>query len=235
MGCEEARSLLDAFVDGELTAQQERMLMEHAAGCEACGKEIEAAILLKDAMMDMDAEVSVPLEAQAAWRRAVRAEAGKGRARRWMRYACGAAAALVLVAGCTLALRGDVFKKEQPLVLNETAPMARAIVAADGVQEASASSSAADMTEDYTTWKKYEAADVEAACAAVEALAAEYSGSFSMEQDDGLVSCRVELPCDYAEDFLSAAERIGRELDSRSVEPTGENAVICILIGAATE
>lgn len=235
MGCEEARSLLDAFVDGELTAQQERMLMEHAAGCEACGKEIEAAILLKDAMMDMDAEVSVPLEAQAAWRRAVRAEAGKGRARRWMRYACGAAAALVLVAGCTFALRGDVFKKEQPLVLNETAPMARAIVAADGVQEASASSSAADMTEDYTTWKKYEAADVEAACAAVEALAAEYSGSFSMEQDDGLVSCRVELPCDYAEDFLSAAERIGMELDSRSVEPSGDTAVICILIGAATE
>lgn len=235
MSCEEARSMLDAFVDGELSARQERALMEHAAGCEACGKEIEAAILLRDALKDMDQEVSVPLEAQAAWRRAVRAEAGRRRARRWTRYACGAAAALVLVVGCTFALRGDVFKKEQPAVLNETAPMARAIVATDGVQEAAVSGAAAVETEAYTVWQKYEVADVDAACEAVGTLAEEYSGSFGMVQDDGTVSCRVELPCDYAEDFLSAVNRIGMELDSRSVEPSGDTAVICIQIGAAAE
>ncbi len=244
MGCEEAHSMLDAFVDGELSAQQERALMEHAAGCEACGREIEAAILLRDAMKDMDAEVSVPLEAQTAWRRAVRAETGKTRGRRWMRYACGAAAALVLVVGCTFALRGDVFKQEHTLVLTDTQPLARSmpaaqadgeLIAADGVQETSASGAAAAEADDYTIWKKYEAADVDAACAAVEALAVEYSGSFSMEKDDGLANCRVELPCDYAEDFLSAVERIGRELDSRSVEPAGDTAVISILIDAVTE
>lgn len=235
MGCDEVRGMLDAFVDGELSARQERALMEHAAGCEACGKEIEAAILLRDALKDMDQEVSVPLEAQAAWRRAVREEAARRRRGRWMRYACGAAAALVLAAGCTLTLRGDLFKKEQPVVLNETAPMARAIVAADGVQEASVSGAASAETEAYTVWQKYEVADVDVACEAVGALAEEYSASFSMSRDDGVVSCRIELPCDYAADFLSAVRRIGTELDSRSVQPSGDTSLICIQIGTAAE
>lgn len=234
MSCEEARSMLDAFVDGELTARQERALMEHAAGCDACGKEMEAAILLRDALKDMDAEVNVPLEAQAAWRKAVRAEAGRGRARRWTRYACGAAAALVLVVGCTFALKGDVFGGEKQLPMARTVKVAQedgAIIAADGAREAAASAVSAEDTDEYTVWKKYEAEDVEAACASVEALVAEYSGSFGVETDDGAVSYRIELPCDYAEDFLSAVSRIGAELDSRSVEPAGDTAVICIQIG----
>lgn len=236
MSCEEARSMLDAFVDGELTAQQERALMEHAAGCDACGKEMEAAILLRDSLKDMDAEVNVPLEAQAAWRKAVRAEAGRrGRVRRWTRYACGAAAALVLVAGCTFALKGEVFGGEGQLPMARTVKAAQeegAIIAADGAREAAAgAASAEDAGDECTVWKKYEAEDVEAACESVEALVAEYSGSFGVETDDGAVIYRIELPCDYAEDFLNAVSRIGAELDSRSVELTGDTALICIQIG----
>ena len=77
MNCEEARMLLDAYVDGELTPAQERALMDHVNACESCRHEFDAALLLRDVLGNMDEEVAVPLEAQAAWRRAVRAEAKK--------------------------------------------------------------------------------------------------------------------------------------------------------------
>jgi len=61
MNCEMARALLDAYVDGELTAEQERALMDHVNACEHCKQEFEAAVLLKDILKDMDDDVAVPL------------------------------------------------------------------------------------------------------------------------------------------------------------------------------
>ena len=85
MDCKEAQMLLDALVDGELSAEQEAELLAHVHACEACMEEYKAAMLLKDCLKDMDEEIAVPLEAQAAWRRAIHAEAKRKLSRKWMR------------------------------------------------------------------------------------------------------------------------------------------------------
>ena len=74
MKCEDFMSLIDAYVDQELTGAQLREMHEHAQGCEACRREMENADLLKNCLSEMDRQVCVPLPAQAAWRNAVKAE-----------------------------------------------------------------------------------------------------------------------------------------------------------------
>ena len=75
MKCEDFMSLIDAYVDQELTGAQLPEMHEHAQGCEACRREMENADLLKNYLSEMDRQVCVPLPAQAAWRNAVKAEA----------------------------------------------------------------------------------------------------------------------------------------------------------------
>lgn len=225
MGCEEARLLLDAYVDGELSAEQERALMEHVESCAACREEFNAAVMLQRIIKDMDEDVAVPLEAQAAWRSAVHAEARKKAVRRWTRVASAAAAALVLVLGGAFMLREDV-PAQQPAP--KTMAVEAQLIAADGDYEDAVVLTAAG--ESYSARKKYAAQDCEGACRTIEMLAAEYSGSITVEERDGSVICRVELPYDYMADFLSAASRIGTELDSETMDVASETAIIYIQI-----
>ncbi len=230
MGCEEARLLLDAYVDGELSAQQEADLLAHVHACEACKGEFEAAMLLKDCLKDMDEDVAVPLEAQAAWRRAVHAEAKKKFTRKWSRLAGAVAAALVLVLGI-----GFLTGEEAVAPPSEAMMMSvrnADLIAADGDAQA-VNAAATAPAEVYAARKKFAAADVQAAGNTIGMLAAEYSGSFSLEGEGESLLCRVELPCDYMEDFLNAASRIGTELDSETLEVSGETALILIQLETA--
>ena len=118
MNCEQMRAMLDAYIDGELSAEEMRALRDHAAACENCRSELEAAELVRDALAHMDDDVSVPLEAQAAWRNAVRAEAGKRSRRRVLRVVYGLAAALVVAIGCTAVLRSDALNPQNALTLD---------------------------------------------------------------------------------------------------------------------
>ena len=224
MSCEEARNMLDAYIDGELSAGQERALMDHVNACEACSQEFKAATLLKDVLSDMDEEVAVPLEAQAAWRNAVRQEAKKRSMRKLTRWVAAAAAALVLVVGCTFALRDGAPEE------NRIAEKGVVLVAKDGGEAQLAQAFAKD--ENDSVRKKYEAEDFDSACMTIEQLTAEYSGSFTAERgDEGeTIVYRIELPRDYMEDFLAAASRIGAELDSQTMDLGGETAVIRIQI-----
>lgn len=232
MGCNETRMLLDAYVDGELSAQQEAELLAHVHACEACREEFEAAMLLKDCLKDMDEEIAVPLEAQAAWRKAVHAEAKKKMVRRWSRLATAAAATLVVVLGV-----GFMADREAPVSqpVPEAAvysPKHDELIAADGnVQAVNAAATA--PAEIYTVRKRFATGDVQAAGKSIEMLAAEYSGTIAVEGDAQGLRCRVELPMDYMEDFLNAASSIGAELDSETVDAAGETAVILVLIEAA--
>ena len=47
MNCEQMRAMLDAYIDGELSAEEMRALRDHAAACEDCKRELEAAELLE--------------------------------------------------------------------------------------------------------------------------------------------------------------------------------------------
>lgn len=230
MSCEEARMLLDAYVDVELSAEQERALMDHVSACDACRQEFEAAMLLKDALRDMDEEISVPLEAQAAWRKAVRAEAKHRSARKWMKGLYVVAAALVLVLGCTLMLKNDIFANKRVPTAEAPEKIAAAadegdalMIAADGENGKRAA------VASYTAVQKYNVDDLEAAGELICNLAVEYEAYAVDKADLGdNVFYSVELPMDNQQDFLSALSMLGEEVDSMTFEPDGVNANVRI-------
>lgn len=233
MNCETMRQLLDAYIDGTLSSEELCALEDHASACEACREELAAARLLKDTLAHVDDEIQVPLEAQAAWRRAVRAEAGAKKRRGWMRGAYAVAAALVLVLGASFAMQaGNTDNNTVTLSLcgNETsgietsdnAAASRSIIDRDGVAQTDALS-LEDADEVYAVWKKLEVDSVEDALKQIEILSSEYSGTCVLEENDG---CRVELSLEYLEDFLKAASQLGAESYSEVQAHDSETASV---------
>lgn len=241
MNCEQMRAMLDAYIDGELSEEEARALRAHADTCEDCKRELAAAELLRDALGHMDDDLTVPLEAQAAWRRAVRREAGKGRRRGALRWAYAAAAVLVLAIGCTTVLKGDVLGRrnalpEAPNQIVASSGDERRLIAADGDAGAQMARSTGAQ-QDYTAWKKYAVADFDRACDTIEALSTEYSGEASSDRAEGgeVLGAReamycVELPCEYMQDFLNAASMLGEELDSEVRDHADGTAIVYIQI-----
>ena len=236
MNCAEMRANLDAYIDGELSPDALRAFEEHAAACAECGRELELAKLVRDALGEMPEEAAVPLNVQAGWRSAVRAEAKRRKSRRWMRAAYGIAAALVLVIGATAVMRN---MPEPELLQAERIAVepTDAVVARDGDLETVALA----MEEgDYAAWKKYLAGDMGAACASVEALIQEYSGGYTLHlyEEEGRTGAdyaiyRIELPKEYLDDFLSAVSHIGTEQDSETTDTRGDTALVYIQINEA--
>ena len=238
MNCEELRAKLDAYIDGELSPDELRAFEDHAAACADCGRELEMAKLVRDALGELDEEVAVPLNVQAGWRNAVRAEAKRRANRRWLRAAYAAAAALVLVIGATAMLRSMPSRDMAETRMIAAAPT-DAVVARDG-GDLEAVAIAAEEEADYAAWKKYLAEDMDAARASVEALVEEYSGGYTLNlyEEDGRsdADCavyRIELPGEYLEDFLSAVSHVGAEQDSETTDIKGETALVYIQINAA--
>ena len=224
MNCEEMRAKLDAYIDGELTREEMRAVESHAAACEDCECELRAAKFVRDALGELDEEVAVPLPAHVGWQKAVRAEAKRRASRRWMRAAYAVAAALVLVIGAMAIMQRMPGRQDAGQMMLDAAPT-EAVVARDGKMDAAVSE------EVYAAWKKYDTADFSAACASVEALIQEYSGTFEpVNLDDGPMIYRIELPREYLEDFLSAVSHVGAEQDSETMDTQGETALVYIQI-----
>ena len=221
MCCEEVKQLLDAYIDGELSEAQMRALDEHAKACEACGQELAAARLLKETLAHMDDEIAVPLQAQAAWRSAVRSEAAKQKKKRWMRYASAAAAVFVLALGVNFAFDQPEPQQAKLAVRSVTADNADyALVASDGLLETAESAQC-------TVRRKISAESAQDAMQQLSQLAQEYSGSFTLEGDG---ACRIEIPGGYLEDFTKAASRIGEEIYSETTGEASETAVLLIQV-----
>lgn len=106
MNCAEVNGLLDLLMDGELTDEQRRAMEAHGRECPECAEAIRSTMQMKALFDKMGPEVDVPLEAQAKWRGAVKAEAAKQRKGRMIRWIASAAAAVVAVAGIGLAMNG---------------------------------------------------------------------------------------------------------------------------------
>ena len=105
MNCKTFQENLDAYIDSELDRKTRRAMEEHAAVCPDCGPLLNRAMEVATMCAELNEGLTVPLECQAAWRRAVRAEAesktqarSKQRSHRsvWVRALAGAAAVLVL-------------------------------------------------------------------------------------------------------------------------------------------
>lgn len=96
--CEKYASLLDAFVDGELTCQQEAEVRAHLGDCPACAAYVADALALRDAFPGLD-EIEVPGGLADAVCAAIRADAApqKKKKSRWAMPLISAAACAALV------------------------------------------------------------------------------------------------------------------------------------------
>lgn len=124
---------LDSYLDSELDQATRQEMHRHAANCPSCGECLESMTRLLTMCAEMDEGLSVPLEAQAAWRKAVRAEAASkerkasSRGAVFRRWSGGIAAALVLLVGGTFAYRmGDgaapITLPREPSYVDSTMP-----------------------------------------------------------------------------------------------------------------
>ncbi len=105
-------SNLNAYLDGELDRETRDRMNDHAKDCLVCGQKLETMTRLLTMCAEMDEGLTVPLEAQAAWRKAVRGDLeNRKKARRvgaWTRGMGWIAAALTLLTVSTAMLRQGV-------------------------------------------------------------------------------------------------------------------------------
>ena len=103
MNCDAFRQKIDAYMDGELSRDERTEMNQHARECEECGRMLEDVKTLSACLAELNEGLTVPLEAQAAWRKAIRAEGSGSRKRSVGRFTKGlaavAAALVVLVTG----------------------------------------------------------------------------------------------------------------------------------------
>ena len=101
---------INAYLDSELDPETRSKMISHADACPDCGERLETMTRLLTMCAELDEGLTVPLEVQSAWRRAVREEAAQHQSQprakkgRGIRRTLGtvAAAAVLLVGGTFL-------------------------------------------------------------------------------------------------------------------------------------
>jgi|GEM_PF-2588701 len=202
-------ALLDAWQDGVLGPDEERMLMEHAKDCPECGRQLEAARIYKELMDGYDKEPVVSLQAQAAWRSAVRDEKRRMRNKMLTRIVAAAAAVCLICVGGMSAFRVG---RKNAVTRIET----------DGVE-----SVAESMVADSNTYQEVNVTveDASESLTYLEDVIAEYGGSVDFTES-GESEERVYVSFSEADgDFLTALGGLG------SVECDEEaNEHICVIL-----
>lgn len=228
MTCTEFDHLLDQYIDGELNEVQRAEIKAHAAKCSECADKLKAAEELRDILSHMDDDISVPLPAQAAWRRAVREEAKRKKMKSF--YAAVGAVAAV----CVLTLGMITMMNERPAAV----PGARR-VETDGVNDQTAMVDEAAMRNiDPAQSAEYiertvVAANVGEALGYLKDIAAEYGAEIEREAQTAQgVNVFLQVPGDGAEDFISAVNAIGTEPDNTAyaVDTSAATVGICVMI-----
>ena len=108
MDCTEFNGMLDLLMDGALSDGQRHAMEAHGQGCPEYAAAMRSTLQMKALFDQMEPEVDVPLNVQAAWRGAVREASRRQKQKRMRRWIVSAAAAVVVLAGAglTLGLRG---------------------------------------------------------------------------------------------------------------------------------
>lgn len=234
MNCEQIDRWLDAMMDGEIDAKDMNALEQHCQSCAECAEKLKLNRLMMGMLSEMAPEIDVPLTAQAAWRGAVKAEAGKVRRMRLYRIAGGVAAALVVAVGATFALRTS--PRNMPSETTIQAAMPEAAEVMMEAEEAEYADQAVMMSEPYAAGAgeaRIEAdgaamqmdvsrkaggamhevemvvEDLERACEYMRDLVDEYEGSADFQRFDAdgvpCANLYIELPAGNAGEFLRAA------------------------------
>ena len=231
MKCSEFEERLDAYIDGELDENARKEMQNHADSCEDCKQKLFSAEALKDALSHLDDNLSVPLEAQAAWRRGIAAEIRRKKVSRWYKIAGAAAAAVILAVCLPLMLKSD------PKITDNEIH-----VAVDGVSESANLNSAAEDTSAQTAEpimlasaqldadRTVSVEDVETAYGYAMDLVEEYAGNVDSESDQTGEKCfYVQMPAENAEDFINAIDQLGTPAENSYWNASESTAVeICV-------
>jgi len=229
MDCSEFNRLLDSYIDGDLSEAQRDELGQHAAQCAKCREELAAAEQLRGILSHLNDDISVPLPAQAAWRKAVREEAHRRRMKRVYSAVGAVAAAFVLLFGVSVMLR-----PADSGVLTVNAPR----VETDGVSEAASIETEMTLTNAKTRSLGYiersvTADDVGQTYEYLLDVIAEYGGTVERESDGDERKVFVQIPGENALEFLSAVDGLGETAGDEAAVMIDESAAsvgICVTI-----
>lgn len=220
MTCEEFKTRLDAYIDGELTNEERSDLERHAQECASCADELRYAKAIAEALRNLDETTVPPLAAQAAWRDAIRRESRSSKFRKFYKY-FGAAAAAVVVLGLSFAGFRTLNGKEKSAV---PAPdEVFTYVATDSAEESAPVAASAQATASV----KLKADDPEQAAQTVLSVLDEFDGEVvSQNVTSGGAYLTVSLNAADWDEFLQALSYAG-EVESTS--PDGEGSVLLSL------
>ena len=123
MDCLQVGEMLDLLMDGALDEGRRQALEAHGRDCPECAAAIRSTLQMKALLDQMEPEADVPLEAQARWRGAVKAEAKSQKQKRLRRWFASAAAAVVLLVGVGMALRLNGAPKQNAASLSVERPV----------------------------------------------------------------------------------------------------------------
>ena len=111
MRCEEVRTRLDAYLDGELSETERPQLRDHVAGCVDCGPELAALERLRDNIRGAAPRYRAPPALRSQIRSAIRREEAAHmpapRAPGWLAYAASIMLAVAIGSGGTFMLLGE--------------------------------------------------------------------------------------------------------------------------------
>ncbi|MEF9895033.1 MAG: DUF4349 domain-containing protein [Clostridia bacterium] len=110
VSCKFFQEHLNDYLDSEMDIETRQRMNDHATECPECGERLETMTRLLTMCAELDEGLTIPLDAQAAWRKAVREEsthqqAPKRRGHGFTRALGAVAAAAVLLVGGTFAYR----------------------------------------------------------------------------------------------------------------------------------
>jgi len=237
VNCSDFKQMLDLYIDGELDANQQKALKDHAAQCSDCQKELAASEQLREILSHMDDDISVPLPAQAAWRNAVRTEAKRSRMKK-IYSICGAVAAVCMLTIGVTAMLGN----KEPVSVITAAPR----VESDGVSKDTGSDAmvanenislvSVDVRSlDYIS-RMIEADDAAQAYDYLGDVIAEYGGMIERETDGDERKVFVQVPGENIADFISAVDSLGTVLsgdDAIAVDESAASVGVCVTIVGA--
>ncbi|MBR3929641.1 MAG: DUF4349 domain-containing protein [Clostridia bacterium] len=106
MKCTKFREMLDQYIDDVLSEEEIAFMKAHAEKCAECKEEMRLSDIIKNEVKGMDDDIVVPLQAQAAWRNAVKKEIRAKKFKKAYKAMTGVAAAFIVLVGTTFAMRG---------------------------------------------------------------------------------------------------------------------------------
>lgn len=229
MTCSEFDRLLDLYIDGELDETQRREAEAHAAQCGECTDKLKAAVELQGILSHMDDDISVPLQTQAAWRKAVRAEAKRRKMKRIYAFAGAAAAVCVLTLGTVSMMQkkpGDLSSAHR--------------VETDGVSEtaaldnetASRSIGSGQLSSQYVE-RVLVVEDVTESLGYLQDVAKEYGASIEREAESTQgMNVFVQVPAESAEEFIRAVNAIAVESDESAydLDLSAATVGVCVIM-----